>query len=74
MLPDTIKPEDNKGDTDGSEDSLDDENVEPPFMTVREFAEFKSILFRYLIERIDKKLSHCRFSCYGKVEIKSSQI
>lgn len=44
MIPDMIKPEE-KGDqnVDASDDSLDNEVGALAFMTVREFAEFKSI-------------------------------
>ena len=49
MLPDIIKKEGNTQDEiHGSEDSLDSENTESSFMSIREFAELKSIIRKIL--------------------------
>jgi hypothetical protein len=52
-LPDTIKPDENKGNVEASDDSLDNENNGHALMTVRELAEFKRNFIMYIIERID---------------------
>ena len=52
-LPDTINPDENKGNVEDSDDSLDNDNKEHALMTVRELAEFKRKFIIYLIERID---------------------
>lgn len=44
MIPDKIKPEEKISENyDASDDSLDIQEGEPTLMTIREFAEFKSI-------------------------------
>jgi hypothetical protein len=46
-LPDKVNPNDNKTDVEASDESLDNENAIPAFMTIREFAEFKRIIYKF---------------------------
>jgi hypothetical protein len=52
-LPDKINPNDDKRDLGVSDDSLNNDNIIPAFMTIREFVEFKRNIYKILIRRID---------------------